>query len=32
VFFSSDGDYLIVPQAGVLDLKTEFGGILLRYV
>ena len=29
-FFSSDGDYLIVPQSGVLDIHTEMGRILLR--
>jgi homogentisate 1,2-dioxygenase len=31
-FFSSDGDYLIVPQSGVLDIHTELGNILLRYI
>lgn len=30
VFFSSDGDYLIVPQAGTLDIKTELGNLLVR--
>ncbi|KAK5169340.1 uncharacterized protein LTR77_005315 [Saxophila tyrrhenica] len=29
-FYSADGDMLIVPQHGVLDITTEFGGILLR--
>ncbi|USP74761.1 Homogentisate 1,2-dioxygenase [Curvularia clavata] len=29
-FLSSDGDYLIVPQSGALDIHTEFGNILLR--
>lgn len=24
-FYSSDGDFLIVPQKGVLNIKTEFG-------
>lgn len=31
-FFSSDGDYLIVPQSGVLDIQTELGHIMLRYI
>lgn len=31
-FFSSDGDYLVVPQSGSLDIHTELGNILLRYV
>jgi homogentisate 1,2-dioxygenase len=30
VFFSSDGDYLIVPQAGTLDIQTELGNLLVR--
>lgn len=30
VFFSSDGDYLVVPQAGTLDIKTELGNLLVR--
>lgn len=29
-FYSSDGDFLIVPQHGVLDIQTEFGHILAR--
>jgi homogentisate 1,2-dioxygenase len=29
-FFSSDGDYLIIPQAGTLDIKTELGNLLVR--
>lgn len=29
-FYSADGDMLIVPQHGVLDITTEFGNILLR--
>jgi homogentisate 1,2-dioxygenase len=29
-FFSSDGDYLIVPQAGTLDIQTELGNLLVR--
>lgn len=29
-FYSADGDMLIVPQHGVLDITTEFGPILLR--
>ena len=29
-FYSADGDFLIVPQHGVLDIQTEFGKILLR--
>lgn len=24
-FYNSDGDFLIVPQQGSLDIKTEFG-------
>ncbi|PMD41638.1 homogentisate 1,2-dioxygenase [Hyaloscypha variabilis F] len=30
VFFSSDGDYLIIPQAGTLDIHTELGNLLVR--
>ena len=30
VFFSSDGDYLIVPQSGALDIQTELGNLLVR--
>lgn len=30
VFFSSDGDYLVVPQAGTLDVRTELGNLLVR--
>jgi homogentisate 1,2-dioxygenase len=29
VFFDSDGEFLIVPQAGSLDLATEFGRVAL---
>ncbi|KID67009.1 Homogentisate 1,2-dioxygenase, partial [Metarhizium hybridum] len=29
-FFSADGDYLIIPQAGTLDIKTELGSLLIR--
>lgn len=29
-FYSADGDFLIVPQHGVLDIRTEFGKILVR--
>ena len=29
-FYSADGDLLIVPQQGVLDIRTEFGTILIR--
>jgi homogentisate 1,2-dioxygenase len=29
-FYSADGDFLIVPQHGVLDIKTELGNILVR--
>lgn len=28
--YSSDGDMLIVPQHGVLDIKTELGNLLVR--
>ncbi|KIV79907.1 homogentisate 1,2-dioxygenase, variant [Exophiala sideris] len=29
-FYSADGEFLIVPQHGVLDIRTEFGNILVR--
>lgn len=29
-FYSADGDFLIVPQHGVLDIQTEFGKLLVR--
>lgn len=29
-FYSADGDYLIVPQQGVLDIQTEMGKLLVR--
>lgn len=29
-FYSADGDFLIVPQAGVLDIRTELGWLLVR--
>ncbi|KAK0616559.1 Homogentisate 1,2-dioxygenase [Immersiella caudata] len=29
-FYSSDGDLLIVPQEGALDIRTEFGWLLVR--
>lgn len=29
-FYSSDGDFLIVPQHGVLDIRTEMGHLLVR--
>ncbi|KAI9738645.1 MAG: hypothetical protein M1834_008150 [Cirrosporium novae-zelandiae] len=29
-FYSADGDFLIVPQHGVLDIRTELGPILVR--
>ncbi|KAL1956634.1 hypothetical protein VTO42DRAFT_6981 [Malbranchea cinnamomea] len=29
-FYSADGDFLIVPQHGVLDIQTELGRLLLR--
>ncbi|KAE9372606.1 homogentisate 1,2-dioxygenase [Stipitochalara longipes BDJ] len=29
-FYSADGDFLIVPQHGVLDIQTELGRILAR--
>merc|ERR1712000_475151 len=29
-FYSADGDFLIVPQHGVLDIRTEFGKMLVR--
>ncbi|OQU94900.1 hypothetical protein CLAIMM_01185 [Cladophialophora immunda] len=31
-FFSSDGDFLIVPQQGVLDIHTELAGPVRGYV
>ena len=30
VFYSSDGDYLVIPQAGTLDIQTELGNLLVR--
>jgi homogentisate 1,2-dioxygenase len=30
VFYSADGDYLVVPQAGTLDIETELGSLLVR--
>lgn len=30
VYTSSDGEYLIIPQAGVLDIRTEYGNMLVR--
>ncbi|KUJ11068.1 homogentisate 1,2-dioxygenase [Mollisia scopiformis] len=30
VFFSADGDYLIIPHAGTLDIQTELGSLLVR--
>lgn len=30
VYTSSDGEYLIIPQVGVLDICTEYGNILVR--
>jgi homogentisate 1,2-dioxygenase len=30
IFFSSNGDYLIIPQSGTLDIKTELGNLLVR--
>ncbi|UNI22735.1 Homogentisate 1,2-dioxygenase [Purpureocillium takamizusanense] len=30
VFYSADGDLLIVPQEGDLDIRTEFGWLLVR--
>jgi homogentisate 1,2-dioxygenase len=30
VFYSSDGDYLIIPQSGTLDIHTELGKLLVR--
>jgi homogentisate 1,2-dioxygenase len=30
VFSSADGDYLIIPQAGTLDIETELGSLLVR--
>jgi homogentisate 1,2-dioxygenase len=29
-FYSADGDFLIVPQHGALDIATEFGPLLVR--
>ncbi|KAJ9630304.1 hypothetical protein H2204_008522 [Knufia peltigerae] len=29
-FYSADGDFLIVPQHGVLDIRTEMGKMLVR--
>ena len=29
-FYSADGDFLIVPQHGVLDIRTELGHLLVR--
>lgn len=29
-FYSADGDLLVVPQEGALDVKTEFGCLLVR--
>lgn len=29
-FYSADGDFLIVPQHGTLDIRTEFGSLLVR--
>ena len=29
-FYSADGDFLIVPQHGVLDIRTELGRLLVR--
>ncbi|EFX00715.1 homogentisate-dioxygenase [Grosmannia clavigera kw1407] len=29
-FYSADGDLLIVPQSGVLDIRTELGWLLVR--
>ncbi|KAL8742326.1 MAG: hypothetical protein Q9190_005178, partial [Brigantiaea leucoxantha] len=29
-FYSADGDFLIVPQHGVLDIQTELGPLLVR--
>lgn len=30
VFSSLDGDVLIIPQAGTLDVQTELGKLLVR--
>lgn len=30
VFYTADGDFLIVPQHGVLDIQTELGRLLVR--
>jgi homogentisate 1,2-dioxygenase len=29
-FYNADGDFLIVPQEGILDIETEMGNILVR--
>jgi homogentisate 1,2-dioxygenase len=29
-FYSADGDFLLVPQEGVLDIRTELGWLLVR--
>ncbi|CAH1400771.1 unnamed protein product [Nezara viridula] len=29
-FYNSDGDFLIVPQLGTLDIKTEFGRLIVE--
>ena len=29
-FYSADGDFLIVPQHGVLDIQTEMGKLLVQ--
>ena len=29
-FYSADGDFLIIPQTGTLDIKTELGQLLVR--
>lgn len=29
-FYSADGDFLIVPQSGALDIQTELGNLLVR--
>lgn len=29
-FYSADGDFLIVPQHGVLDIQTELGRLMVR--
>ncbi|KAF8846539.1 homogentisate 1,2-dioxygenase [Acephala macrosclerotiorum] len=30
IFFSTDGDLLIIPQTGTLDIQTELGNLLVR--